>query len=314
MTDVTGGSRGALDVIVMNPRSGNDTVDRFGLIATAERLGAQVLLTTADRSAAALARRAIESGARRLGVAGGDGTVSAVAAVTADAGCPLIVIPAGTRNHFARDLGLDTADPERALRAVLDPAPVRVDLGTVQSHTFVNNVSFGLYADALLEPGYREAKARSFASVTPAYLEGQRSVDARIETPGETIEAPQVVLVSNNPYHLATLRFLGRRFSLSAGMLGAIVVTRQPVPPPPALVAAVRGDLRRTGGADVPGSGVVVWSAAEVTLSGGASMLPAGIDGEPVELRLPVTCRVRPGALTVHLPADRPRVPREPRT
>jgi diacylglycerol kinase family enzyme len=314
MTAHVGGSGGALDVIVMNPRSGDDKVDRFDLIATAERLGARVLLTTADRGAAALARLALDGGARRLGVAGGDGTVAAVAAVAADAGLPLIVIPAGTRNHFARDLGLDTTDPQRALRALLDPDPARVDLGSVQSHTFVNNVSFGLYAEALLEPGYREAKARSFASVTPAYVEGQRSIDARIVTPGGTVEAPQVVLVSNNPYHLATLRFLGRRFSLGSGMLGAVVVTHQPVPPPPALVAAVRGDLRRTGGTDVPGSGVVVWSATQVTLRGGASTLPAGIDGEPVELRLPISCRVRPGALTVHLPRDRPGVPREPGT
>jgi diacylglycerol kinase family enzyme len=298
----------------MNPRSGNDAVDRFGLIAGAERLGARVLLTSADRGAAELAHLAVESGARRLGVAGGDGTVSAVAAVAADTDRPLIVIPAGTRNHFARDLGLDTSDPERALHALLDPDPVQVDLGAVQSHTFVNNVSFGLYADALLEPGYREAKARSFASVTPAYLDGHRSVSARIETPSETIDAPQVVLVSNNPYHLATLRFLGHRFSLRTGMLGAIVVARQPVPPPPALVADVRSQLRSTGGTDVPGSGVVVWSATEVSLHGDGSIIPAGIDGEPVQLRLPITCRVRPGALTVHLPADRPGVPAEPGT
>jgi diacylglycerol kinase family enzyme len=189
-----------------------------------------------------------------------------------------------------------------------------VDLGAVQSHTFVNNVSFGLYADALLEPGYREAKARSFASVTPAYLEGHRSISARIETPSETIEAPQVVLVSNNPYHLATLRFLGHRFSLRTGMLGVVVVKHQPVPPPPALVADVHRDLRHTGGADVPGSGVVVWSATEVGLHGDGSILPAGIDGEPVQLRLPITVRVRPSALTVHLPADRPGAPPEPGT
>jgi diacylglycerol kinase family enzyme len=301
-------------VIVMNPRSGDDAVARFDLIAKAERRGARVLLTSAGRSAAELAALAVESGARRLGVAGGDGTVSAVASVAADTDRPLIVIPAGTRNHFARDLGLDTSDPARALGALLDPDEVQVDLGEVQSRTFVNNVSLGLYADALLEPGYREAKTRSFASVTPAYLDGHRSVSARIESPHETITFPAVVLVSNNPYHLATLRHLGQRFSLRAGMLGVVVVARQPIPPPPALIADVRKDLRRTGSAAVSGSGVVVWSATEVTLLGTAATLPAGIDGEPVELRLPITCRVRPGALTVHLPTDRPGVPREPGT
>ena len=298
--------------IVLNPRSGKRTVDRYRLVSGAEKLGAQVLLTTADRSAADLARGAVEAGARRLGVAGGDGTVSAVASVAADAHLPLIVIPAGTRNHFARDLGLDITDPERALGALLDPDPVQVDLGVVQSHTFVNNISFGLYADALLEPGYREAKARSFASVTPGYLDGQRYIDARVESPSETLDCPQVVLVSNNPYHLATVRSFGQRLSLRTGMLGAIVLTRQTDPPPPHLVAKLRRDLRRTGGANVPGSGVVVWSATEVSLHGSGSVLPAGIDGEAVELQLPITCRVRPGALTVHLPKDRPGVPAEP--
>jgi diacylglycerol kinase family enzyme len=293
----------------MNPRSGNHAVDRFGLIAKAEQAGAQVLVTTAERGAAALARLAVERGAGRLGVAGGDGTVSAVAAVAADTQRPLIVLPAGTLNHFARDLGLDTSDPLRALPALVDPDEVRVDLGVVQARTFVNNVSFGPYAEALLEPGYREAKARSFASVAPAYVEGDRAVDASIATPGGAIDRPQVVLVSNNPYHIATVRSFGQRFSLQTGLLGAIVVKRRDQPPGPGLVADMRGELRRTGGSAVPGSGVVVWSAPEIVLRGGDSMLPAGVDGEPVEFHLPITCQARPGALTVHLPKDRPALP-----
>ena len=289
----------------MNPKAGNHSVERFDLNAKAEQLGAQVLLTTAEQSAAALARSAVDGGARRLGVAGGDGTVAAVAAVAADAKVPLIVIPAGTRNHFARDLGLDVKNPERALVALAKWRSVDVDLGVVQSRVFVNNVSFGVYADALLEPGYREAKARSFVSITGPYLEGQRWVDATVHAPAEAIDEPQVVLVSNNPYHLATLRSFGHRFALNSGLLGAIVIKRQPEPPPPALVAELRRELRRNGRASVPGSGVVVWSATEVTLAGAHSTLLAGVDGELVQLVLPVTCRAWPGALTVHSPVDR---------
>ena len=123
-----------------------------------------------------------------------------------------------------------------------------------------------------------------------------------------------MVLVSNNPYHLATLRYLGQRFSLRTGLLGAIVIKRQPHPPAPVLIAELRKELRRTGRSQVPGSGVAVWSVPEVTMHGSDSILPAGIDGELVELQLPITCRVRPGALTVHLPKHRPGPPKQPGT
>ncbi len=302
-------------VIVMNSRSGDNKVDRFGLIEKAEQLGAHVLLTSQDRSAAQLARLAVQSGAQRLGAAGGDGTVSAVAAVAAETNRPLIVIPAGTRNHFARDLGLDTKDPGRGMDALVDPDTILVDLGMVESRAFINNVSFGMYADALLEPDYRTAKARSFASVAPLYLQGQRSVNATLDTPTETIESPQMVLVSNNPYHLATIRHLGQRFSLGTGLLGAIIVKRQPDPPPPVLITELRHDLLSSGHAQVPGSGLFVYCATEVTLLGlGERTLMAAIDGEPAELDLPVTCRIWAGALTVHLPKNRPGIPAEPRT
>jgi len=296
-------------VVVMNPRSGGGRVNRFGLVPRAGRLGAHVALTSPEKSASALARLAVEEGADVLGVAGGDGTVAAVAAVAADTGRPLVVIPAGTRNHFARDLGLDIRNPARALKALLNAELVPVDLGVVDSRVFVNNVSFGFYAEALLEPGYREEKARSFASVAPRYLEGQQCVPASVDAPGETIERPQVVLVSNNPYHLATLRSLGRRFSLNSGLLGVVVIKRPAdVPTTPDLLPRMRRELRREGSTGSPSAGVVTWAAGRVELQGEVARLPAGIDGEPVMLQLPLRCEIRPAALRVLLPADRPEI------
>ena len=95
----------------MNPRSGGGKVARFRLVERAQAAGAQVRLTGPDEDAASLAAAAIAEGATILGVAGGDGTVAAVAAVAAEARRPLVVIPAGTRNHFARDLGLNIRNP-----------------------------------------------------------------------------------------------------------------------------------------------------------------------------------------------------------
>jgi len=303
-------------VVILNPGSGGGTVNRFALIERAEQLGAQVALTGADQGAARLARLAVEQGAAVLGVAGGDGTVSAVAAVAADTHRPLVVVPAGTRNHFARDLGLDLRNPARALTALLDAESVRVDLGLVESRTFVNNVSFGIYAEALLEPGYRQGKARAFAAIAPRYLQGRQWVDASVDAPEETIEDPQVVLVSNNPYHLSTLRHLGRRFSLNSGRLGVVVIKRPPdlpAAPPPDLLPRLRDELRRQGTTGSPSPAVVTWSAPQIALRGGTRQLAAGIDGEPATLPLPLTCSIRPHALQVLLPRQRPGLPDEPR-
>ncbi|MFJ8200274.1 diacylglycerol/lipid kinase family protein [Streptomyces sp. NPDC096152] len=298
-------------VIVMNPRSGGGKTTRYGLAQRAEGMGAQVRTTSTGEDAASLARNAVVEGAQVLGVAGGDGTVSAVAAVAADTGRSLVVVPAGTRNHFARDLGLDLRDPGRALDALVDGEPAQVDLGVLGSRVFINNVSFGVYADALLEPGYREDKPRAFAAVAPDYAKGKQWVEARVDTPWGTVEFPQVVLISNNPYHLATPRWLGRRFSLSTGQLGVIVLKRRALAPPD-LLRHLRGELRQDKhGAGSAGDGAVIWSAPGITLHGEVRHLDAGVDGEAVRLPLPVVCGIRPGALRLLLPKDRPGMPPE---
>jgi diacylglycerol kinase family enzyme len=298
-------------VVVMNPRSGGGKVGRFGLIEQAELLGARVNLMGAGEDPATLARRALEQGAEVLGVAGGDGTVAAVAAVAVEADRPLVVVPAGTRNHFARDLGLDIRNPASALKALHDGEQLRVDLGLVDARPFVNNVSFGVYADALLAPHYRERKALALASSAGPYLEGQLWVDASVETPDGTVEHPQVVLVSNNPYHITTPRYLGRRFGLDRGVLGVIVLNRSAATRPEPLPRLVK-EMGEHGSAGPRGEGVIAWSAARTTLHGTTADVAAGVDGEAIRLRLPVTCEIRPRALRALLPKDRPGIPREP--
>lgn len=289
-------------VVLMNPRSGGGKVARFALVERAHALGARVMVTGPDQDAASLARVAIAEGAKVLGVAGGDGTVSAVAAVASEAGRPLVVIPAGTRNHFARDLGLNLRNPASALTALHTGNATAVDLGRVGTRVFVNNVSFGAYADALLTPGYREAKARTFAAIAPGYLEGAERIDAIVDTPQGPVDGCQMILVSNNPYDLSTPRQLGRRSALDRGQLGGIAVKHPDGPPPPDLLPRLRRELRRQGHAGPPGAGVATWTAARITLHGTAAQLPAGIDGEAVLLDLPIMCEIRPQALQVLLP------------
>ncbi|CAM5646037.1 diacylglycerol/lipid kinase family protein [Streptomyces canarius] len=107
----------------------------------------------------------MDDGADLLGVAGGDGTQALVAEVAAESGLPFLVIPAGTRNHFAMDLGLDREDPSAALEALTDGVELDVDLGYAGQRVFVNNVSFGAYAALAQDPAYREDNsARQCAS------------------------------------------------------------------------------------------------------------------------------------------------------
>ena len=145
----------------MNPRSGGGKVAKFGLKEKAEALGAEVALLDGPGivDVAALARQAVADGADLLGVAGGDGTQALVAGIAAEHDLPFLVISAGTRNHFAMDLGLDRDDPATCLDALTDGVEQRIDLGIIGDRTFVNNASFGAYAEIVESPAYRDDKA-----------------------------------------------------------------------------------------------------------------------------------------------------------
>ncbi|MFI5976297.1 diacylglycerol/lipid kinase family protein [Streptomyces sp. NPDC051452] len=294
-------------VLIMNPKSGGGKVARFGLVERAERLGARVVLLdpSAPVDVAELAREAVEDGADLLGVAGGDGTQALVAAVAAEHGLPFLVISAGTRNHFAMDLGLDRADPARCLDALTDGEEIRVDLGDVSGRPFVNTVSFGVYADIVQSPEYRDDKTGTALKLMPDLLagEGAGRLDARVD--GTRLADQQALLISNNPYASPDeLGSGGRRPVLDDGELGVIGIRVENAAQ--AAELAVRG---------AQASGLTVTTARRVEVTAGAPQIPAGgeeaqipvaVDGEALSLRTPVVCSVRPGALRVLLPRDRP--------
>jgi diacylglycerol kinase-like protein len=155
--------------LIMNPRSGGGKVGQFDLKRKAEDLGADVFLIEGPGSVdvQAAARRAVADGADLLGVAGGDGTQALVAGVAAEHGLPFVVITAGTRNHFALDLGLDRDDPAACLDALTDGVDLLVDLGAIGDQTFVNNASFGAYAEIVQTPQYRGDKLGSTPGPAP---------------------------------------------------------------------------------------------------------------------------------------------------
>jgi hypothetical protein len=209
--------------LIMNPRSGGGKVVRFGLKDKAEALGATVAVLEGPGTVdvAALARQAAADGADLLGVAGGDGTQALVAGVAAEHNLPLLVISAGTRNHFALDLGLDRDDPSRCLDALRDGVELQVDLGVIGGRPFVNNASFGAYAAVVQSPAYRDDKRGTTLDLLPDLLAGQQGPRLVTKTGTVTVDGPQAVLVSNNVYGMGDLAGLGRRARLDRGRLGA---------------------------------------------------------------------------------------------
>jgi diacylglycerol kinase family enzyme len=285
--------------LIMNPMSGGGKVKKFDLKRKAEDLGAEVFLIGGPEpvDVAQVARQAVVRGADLLGVAGGDGTQARVAAVAAEHGLPFVVISAGTRNHFALDLGLDREDPAACLGALSDGVELRVDLGMINGQVFVNNASFGAYAEIVESPAYRDDKRNTTLDLLPDLLQGHRGARLRAQADDTEIDAPQALLVANNPYGTGDIAGLGRRARLDRGILGVVGVT----------VSSAAQAAGLLGGRHA--SGLKVVATKEITIAADTPQIPVGVDGESILMPAPVTCMVSPGALRVWVPRDRPGVP-----
>ncbi|MFE0702751.1 diacylglycerol/lipid kinase family protein [Streptomyces sp. NPDC058872] len=293
-------------VLIMNPKSGGGKVARFRLVERAERLGARVVLLDPSRPAdvAEIARKAVAEGADLLGVAGGDGTQALVAEVAAEHGLPFLVVSAGTRNHFALDLGLDRADPSRCLDALVDGEELLVDLGSVAGRPFVNTVSFGVYADVVQHPEYREAKAGTALDVLPDLLQGGEGGRLDATADATPLTGQQAILVSNNPYAAPDPfgSVAARRTRLDGGALGVIGIRVDG--------AAQAAELAVLG---TQAAGLNVLTARRVVVGNGSGeVIPVAVDGEALTLPTPVVCTLRPRALRVRVPRDRPGAPPPP--
>jgi diacylglycerol kinase family enzyme len=289
--------------LIMNPRSGDGKVGRFGLAESARTLGAEVVLLDGPGyvDVVQLAEEAVARGCDLLGAAGGDGTQALVAGVAAAHDVPFMVVTAGTRNHFALDLGLDRADPRRCLDALTDGVELRVDLGMVAGRPFVNNASFGAYAELVLSPSYRAGKTRTSLDLLPGLLVGRQRPRLVARVGDRAIDGPQALLVSNNPYAMNDVAGLGRRERLDGGALGVLAVRVDNAAQAAALLR--RGHARR----------ISSLTTEEVVVEAADAEIPVGIDGEAAWLHTPVRCVIRAGALRVRVPRHRPGVASRPR-
>lgn len=283
--------------LIINLRSGGGKAERFGLVAEAHRRGIEPIVLEPGDDLLALAEGAIDRGAEVIGMAGGDGSQALVAGAAARRGIPHVCIPAGTRNHFALDLGLDRNDVVGALDAYRDGVERTVDLARVNDRIFVNNASLGVYAKVVQSEEYRDAKLRTWTRMLPDLLgPGAPPIDLEFDQPdGTSCDDAPLILVSNNPYQLTHLAGAGTRERMDGATLGVFA-------------ARVHGaaDVSRLMALQLAGQvsrfpGLLAWSAPafEVRSSGPVEV---GLDGEALVIEPPLRFESVPGALRVLLP------------
>ena len=289
-------------VLLYNPKSGGGKADAE-FVAAAEQRGIRAIDLTQGHDLVQLAHDVIAEGADVVGVAGGDGSQALVAGVASEHDVPFVCIPAGTRNHFALDLGVDRDDVIGALDAFATGYERRIDLATVNDRVFVNNVSLGLYARIVQSEEYRDDKMGTAARMLPDLLGNDYDpFDFRVHGPsGVDASHPDLVLVSNNVYKLSGIGGIGTRARLDEGVLGVIVIDVHDARDLTELVAlesAGRGPSFR---------GWHEWNDRTLVVESGRPV-EAGIDGEAVTLDAPVRFAARPGALRVRIAPHHPGV------
>jgi len=297
---VPAAARGAL---IMNLRSGGGKAERFHLEDECRSRGIEPIVLQPGDDLRALAQDAIGRGADVIGMAGGDGSQALVASIAAEHDVPMVVIPAGTRNHLALDLGLDRNDVVGALDAFGEAVERRMDLADVNGRVFVNNVSLGLYAAIVRSPEYRNAKRETTLAELPKLLgPGGKPFDLRFVGPaGERHDAAHLIQVSNGPYG-DTMRDMGQRPRLDTGRLGIVSLV---IPDD----AAQRRFTRALAiGQPDRYEGFAAWNAPRFELTSD-SPIEAGLDGESVELAPPLVFASRPGVLRIRLPKNAPGSP-----
>jgi diacylglycerol kinase family enzyme len=253
--------------LIVNPRSGRARPSADELVTRARERGIKTHLLAQGEDPGEVARGADAS---VLGMAGGDGSLAAVAEVALQRDAAFVCVPFGTRNHFARDLGLDRDDPFGAL-AAFEGVERRIDVGRAEEQLFLNNVSLGLYARLVHRREGGRRRREAFARLRAWAIVITHREPLGITIDGEPVET-RLVLVANNAYAL-NFPSIGERERLDEGELY--------------LYVPGEGDER---------------VAEQFVIDAAAGRLEAAVDGEPDVLETPIRFRIEPGALRVLVP------------
>ncbi len=288
-------------VLLMNPKSGGGKAVKFDLERECRERGIEPIVLAPGDDLLELAEDAVARGADLIGMAGGDGSQALVGTVASAHGIPHVVVPAGTRNHFALDLGIDRDDVVGALDAYSDGVDRTIDLAEVNGRVFVNNATLGLYARIVQSPEYRDAKVQTSLEMLPELIgPDAEPLDLRFAGPdGEEVPTAAVILVSNGPYELQHSKGRGTRERMDDGVLGVATVT---------LTSA--SDMQRLISMEATGrldrfEGWREWTTERFEVRS-ADPVEVGVDGEALTMDPPIVFATRPGALTVRVPRHAP--------
>ncbi len=289
-------------ILILNRWSGGGKANPE-FVAEAQSRGIETVMLERGDDLEQLARDAVARGADVIGMAGGDGSQALVAGIASEHGVPFVCIPAGTRNHFALDLGVVREDVVGALDAFAGGFERQVDLARVNGRVFVNNVSFGVYAAIVQSDDYRDAKLNTAAKMLPELLGPDFDpFDFELDGPDAIAECdPDLILVSNNVYKLEGIGGLGTRARLDEGVLGVIVVEVRNGAELAQLISL------STAGRGSAYPGWHEWTTPSLEVRS-PQRIDTGIDGEAVTLESPVRLVVQPGALRVRIAPHHPGV------
>lgn len=281
---------GSAGLVLVNPASGpgpapvDEVRQHFA--------GHEIVECTADEIESP-AGKAIERGVAFIAMAGGDGSIRCVASLLAGTGIPLIPVPTGTRNHFARELGIETVSDAAA---AIGGERRRVDLAEVNGEHFVNNSSIGFYAALVRE---RDKHERSLpapvANVAAAWAQARKGHRFHVTVNGCRHRA-WLVFVGNGCYGEG-ISDLTHREALDSALLDVRVLRADvPLARTRTVLALVLGRLARS-------PMLVQNEECEVEVEVGAPSVAVALDGEVERLSPPLCFRSLPGALTVLVPA-----------
>jgi diacylglycerol kinase family enzyme len=287
-TEPTVGSAGPVAppthaVLIINPRSGGGKAEHYGLTQECRTRGIEPVVLGRGDDLVGIARGVISGGSDAIGVAGGDGSQALVAGVASEHDVAYVCVPAGTRNHFAFDVGIQRADVVGALDAFAHGEERRIDLACVNDRVFVNNASLGVYANIVQSDDYRDAKLETVTRTLPELLPPRGApFDFAFDAPdGTRWQGPQLLLVSNNPYRMPRPGVQGTRRGIDDGVLGVIALR---VVSPSEVLAVIAAE---TTGAVRPRPGRLDFTTPALVVEGGGPV-DVALDGEACALDPPL--------------------------
>ncbi|GAA2039361.1 diacylglycerol kinase family protein [Terrabacter terrae] len=274
-------------MLFVDTRNGDGSAGGHAIADLARDRGIEAVTSCSGGDLRARVSEVVADGADALGMAGGDGSLALVAAVAAAHELPFVCIPVGTRNHFARDLGMDVGDVADALDAFTVGVEREIDVGVVNGRMFLNSVSLAFRGGGRRGDHHDAGVCTLGATARRVLVPGGLMPELRPaeETEGEQLR-PGVLLISNNPYALEGPS-AGTRPTLASRRLGVLFIDAWK-------------EMRPSPGR--------AWSASHLDVQA-ADETRAGIDGDEVQLLGPLRFDVQPAALRVRISRRHPGAP-----